>query len=86
MPQNWNYLPEPIIDIANRLILNREWDHKIFYDPISETIGHPAELPEIMPFVQAKPLIIDISTNNIGKADLYIDDNIITSLGINGNH
>jgi hypothetical protein len=86
-PNLWNCLAEPITDIANRLILTPEWDHNTFYDPMSDSIAPPAAfLDESMPFGRAQPLIIDIPMNNIGKIDLYIDDNVTTSLGINDNH
>ncbi len=86
-PNLWNCLSEPITDIANKLILTPEWDHNTFYDSMSESIKPPAIFPnESSPFGQAKPLIIELPPNDIGKVDLYIDDNIATSLGINDNH
>ncbi len=86
-PNLWNCLSEPITDIANKLILTPKWDHNSYYDPMFESIAPPKVLfDDSTPFGQAKPLLIDIPMNNIGKADLYIDDNITTLLGINDNH
>ncbi len=75
-PNLWNCLSETGTDLANMLIQNPCWDHSTFHNPLSSTIDTPESLPISCPFAQAKDLAVNIPINNIGKADIYIDDTI----------
>jgi hypothetical protein len=79
-PSIWNTIAEPITDIANRLITCPDWDHKLFHDPLLELIKNAKSLPDTHLYAKAKELAINIPPNNIGKIDIYIDDNISISL------
>jgi hypothetical protein len=67
------------------LIQNPNWDHNTFFDPLSTTIEHPATLPDEIPFAKTKELAVNIPINNLGKADIYIDDTIGIALDIDDN-
>jgi hypothetical protein len=74
-PTLWNAIAEPITDIANRLIQSPDWDHNLTSDPLSKQIETCHYLPQVIPFAKSQALSVNIPTNNIGKIDLYIDDN-----------
>ncbi len=75
-PNLWNCLSESRIDIANMLIQNPFWDHRILFDPLSSKLDSPDSLPTDIPFAQAKDLAVLIPVNDISKVDIYIDDTI----------
>jgi hypothetical protein len=79
-PSLWNTIAEPITDIANKLIIHPSWDHKLYNDPLLDLINSKIILPENETFAQAKDLSVNIPFKNIGKIDLYLDDNISVSL------
>jgi hypothetical protein len=84
-PNLWNCISETGTDIANMLIQNQFWDHKSIYDNLSTTIQDPESLPDDIAFAQTKELAVNIPTNDIGKADIYIDDTIGVALDKNDN-
>jgi hypothetical protein len=84
-PTLWNALAEPITDIANKLIQNPLWNHSEVFDPLMNLLGEPLSLNNQIPITKAKELSVSIPTNNIGKIDLYLDDNIAIALGENDN-
>jgi hypothetical protein len=84
-PNLWSCLSESGTDIANMLIQNPHWDHNKLFDPLSTILPAPELLPDDIPFTQAQPLSVTIPVNDIGKADIYIDDTITISLGENDN-
>jgi len=84
-PNLWNCISETGTDIANMLIQNQFWDHKSIYDNLSTTIQDPESLPDDIAFAQTKESAVNIPTNDIGKADIYIDDTIGVALDKNDN-
>jgi hypothetical protein len=84
-PNLWNCISESGTDLANMLIQNSFWDHTSFYDPLSSTIDKPNTLPPEIPFAKTKDLAVKIPINDIGKADIYIDDTIGVALDLNDN-
>jgi hypothetical protein len=84
-PNLWNCISETGTDIANMLIQNQFWDHKSIYDNLSTTIQVPESLPDDIAFTHTKELAVNIPTNDIGKADIYIDDTIGVALDKNDN-
>jgi hypothetical protein len=84
-PNLWNCLSESGTDITNMLIQNPFWDHSKLYDPLSSKLDGPESLPIDVPFAQTRTLAVDIPINDIGKADIYIDDTIGVALDLSDN-
>jgi hypothetical protein len=75
-PSLWGYISDTVADLCNTLILNKYWDHRTIFDPLSNTLEPPKSLPDMIPFHPAKDLSINIPVNDTGKTDIYIDDTI----------
>ena len=84
-PNLWNFISESGTDLANMLIQNEFWDHNILFDPLSSKLDFPDSLPDNIQFSQTKELAVSIPINDIGKADIYIDDIIGIALDKNDN-
>jgi hypothetical protein len=84
-PTIWNSIAEPITDICNKLIQNKHWDHNSISDPLMTLIKQTQCLHDDIPFTAAKTISVTIPINNIGKIDLYIDDNIAIALDMQDN-
>lgn len=75
-PSLWGIISDTLIETANTLIQNKHRDHNVLFDPVSNLKDDPSDLPESIPFGQAKDLMIDILSNNLGFTDIHIDDSI----------
>jgi hypothetical protein len=84
-PNLWSCISESGTDLANMLIQNEFWDHNILFDPLSLKLDLPDSLPDNIQFSQTKELAVSIPINDIGKADIYIDDIIGIALDKNDN-
>jgi len=84
-PNLLNCISESGTDLANMLIQNEFWDHNILLDPLSSKLDLPDSLPDKIQFSQTKELAVSIPINDIGKADIYIDDTIGIALDKNDN-
>jgi len=85
-PNLWSCISEMTTDLCNMLIQNNSWDHKAFCDRLSNEIYLPKLEPGNIPFAKAQPMAVHLPENNIGKADLFIDDTILITLNKNDNH
>jgi len=65
-----------IADVSNSIIHNIYWDHSSLFDEISDSLDSPRSVDDNIPFHPAKPLVVNIPTNNVRKVDIYIDDSI----------
>jgi hypothetical protein len=79
-PNLWSCISEAITDLWNMLIQNPHWNHNLFFDPLSNSIDPPFLEFDEVPFTESKELSVTIPDNDLGKADIYIDDNIVISL------
>ncbi len=84
-PSMWGYISDTIIDVCNTIITNKHWDHNKIFDPISNKLTTIYSIPDDVPFHQAKSLSIALPPNDIGIADIYLDDSIGVALDINSN-
>ncbi len=84
-PSMWGYISETMVDLCNSIIHNKYWDHEQFFDPISNNITTINSLPDNIPFHQAKELSVSLPINDIGLADIYIDDTIGVAIDIDSN-
>jgi len=75
-PSMWGYISETITDVCNTLLQCKNWDYMSLYDEISDSIPDPVSLPQETPFKIARDLSVHIPENDLGKVDVYIDDNI----------
>jgi hypothetical protein len=70
-----------ICDLANKLIVSKEWDPLTLHATVQSQIPPRNLLPNDIPFGQARRLIIDVPVDPRGKIDVYIDDT--TGLTVN---
>jgi hypothetical protein len=84
-PSLWGYFSETITDVCNTLIQCSSWDFMAFSDETSSKIPNPISLPNNIPFAQAKAMAVDIPVNDLGKVDVFIDDNIAITPDLNCN-
>ncbi len=82
----WGIISETLADTCKTLLHCIGWDQQSFYDEFSDSIPPPIYLPEDLPFKSAKDLSVNIPPNDIGKVDVYIDDNIVIIPDIGDNH
>jgi hypothetical protein len=75
-PSMWGYTSETITDICNTLIQSSSWVYSTIYDEISDTIPQPICLSDDIPFVKSKELAVHLPINDLGKVDVFINDNI----------
>jgi len=84
-PSLWGHFSETITDVCNTLIQCSSWDFMSFVDETANKIPDPICLPLDVPFAQAKALAVDIPVNDLGKVDVFIDDNIAITPDLNFN-
>ena len=84
-PGLWGIISESITDITNTLLQNPFWDHDLVFDPISESLYPPLNLPDSVIYHLEKDLAVSLPTNSLGYVDIIIDDSIgiIPDLGDN---
>jgi hypothetical protein len=75
-PPLWGLISETMINVCNSLIINKFWYHKKLFDPISGQLNEIISLPDATHFHPAKELSVKLPQNDIGLADIYIDDSI----------
>jgi hypothetical protein len=84
-PALWGVISDIMADACNSLIHNPHWDHVSIFDPLSDIVDTPSSLPSSMAFASAQELAVNVPINDIGKVDMYIDDNIGVALEFGDN-
>jgi hypothetical protein len=84
-PSLWGLSSETITDVCNTLIQCSSWDFISFYDKTANKIPDPVCLLPDMTFAKARELSVDIPVNDLGKVDVFIDDNIAVTPDLNCN-
>jgi hypothetical protein len=75
-PSKWGMVGETCIDLANAIQLDPNWDPDELFSPSQHLVPKYKPLPDDIPFAQAKELFVNISVNDKGRNDGYIDDSI----------
>ena len=84
-PPQWCCISETICDLANDIMHCPAWNPDETHSPLQVNIPPPLRFPADMPFGQAKELSVPIPDNDIGSADVFIDDFLPVALDINDN-
>ncbi len=84
-PSMWGITSESITDVCNTLIQCKSWDYKNMYDKLSDSIPNPISLPDNIPFESTRDLSVKIPVNDLGKVDVFLDDNIAITPDIGDN-
>jgi hypothetical protein len=84
-PSMWGLISETITDVCNTLIQCTSWDYQNFYDELSDSIPNPISLLDNPPFTLVRELSVKIPTNDLGKVDVFINDNIVITPDIGDN-
>jgi hypothetical protein len=83
-PFQWNILLESIRDLANKILLDNNWDPRTDYAPSQHLIPDMELLDDSIPFTDGAKLIVDIPVNPREIGAIYIDDLIQTTVVIDG--
>ena len=73
-PSEFALAADLIADTINDLLADNNWNHKEVYSEMIHKIPNPIPLPEDIPYAQAKDLSVNISVEECGKTDVYVDD------------
>jgi hypothetical protein len=84
-PNFWGEISESTTDLANALLRLKDWDPETLCSPIQNKVPKVKPDTNDKPFVQALPLAISLDSNDMGKADVYIDDITSVVVDINNN-
>jgi hypothetical protein len=80
-PYKWGIKSETICNLANELIVSKEWNPLTLHTTVQPLIPPKKILANNLPLSQACKLIIDVPVDPRGKIDIYIDDT--TGLTVN---
>jgi hypothetical protein len=80
-PSMWGVISESITDVGNALLQNDMWDHDKLYDPISDHLDLPIDLPSSIPFHQTRELSVCIPPNNDRHSTKYCHSSNKTDTG-----
>ena len=67
-------MSEAICDLANELLKCNDWDPCALYAAAQVDVPTCIYFDDDVPFATARELIVDISVDPCGYADVYIDD------------
>jgi hypothetical protein len=73
-PCKWGIKSEMICNLANELIVSKEWNPLTLHATVQPLIPLKTILANNLPLGQARKLIIDVPMDPRGKIDVYIDD------------
>jgi hypothetical protein len=73
-PYKWGIKSETICDLANELIVSKEWSLLTLHATVQPLIPPKKIVTGNLPLGQAHKLIIDVPVDPRGKIDIYIDD------------
>jgi hypothetical protein len=73
-PSEWCIMSETITDLANKILNHEDWDPHSIAPQIVKKVPQTELLEEGIRFEKAKPLLVDVPLEKIGKSDVYIDD------------
>ena len=80
-PSEWSIISESTCDLANMLLSHSTWDPNTLHSPIQLQIPPPVIMSDDVPFHPGRPLMVQIPINQLGKADVFIDDIVTVALG-----
>ena len=65
-----------VTDLANYIIRCKKWSPSETSSPTQPSVPKPKYLPYDIPIVEAKELAFEISVDDKGRINIYLDDNI----------
>jgi hypothetical protein len=83
-PYEWGIKSERICDLANELIVSKEWNPLTLHATVQPLIPPKKILVNNLPLGQARKLIMDVPVDSRGKIDVYIDDTTGLTVDIPG--
>jgi hypothetical protein len=83
-PYEWGIKSETICDLANELIVSKEWNPLTLHATVQPLIPPKKILTNNLPLGQAHKLIIDVPVDPRRKIDIYIDDMTGLTVDIHG--
>jgi hypothetical protein len=73
-PFEWGVISKASCDLATAFILHNDWNPDNLHAPNQENFPPPIFLPNNIPFKEGKELIVNVSINERGTQDIYIND------------
>ena len=75
-PYEWGVLLESICDLSIAIMQDYGWDPTSLCDPNGHLVPPPLLLDDSIHFAEGKYLILDVTVDARGTADVYIDNTI----------
>jgi hypothetical protein len=85
-PFEWGVISETICDLANAILLSKDWDPKELFAPNQHLVPERELLDNDVPFAEGAELIVDIPIDPHGIPDVYINDIIGLTVNIPGSN
>ncbi len=85
-PFEWGVISETICDLANAILLSKDWDPKELFALNQHIVPERELLDNDVPFAEGAELIVDIPIDPRGIHDSYIDDIIGLTVDIPGSN
>jgi hypothetical protein len=73
-PPTWCAFSEMVTDLSNEIALCKEWDHTTTRSPAQPSTPIPVELPDCVPFAEARSMAVSVPTSVMARTDSFIDD------------
>jgi hypothetical protein len=85
-PFEWGVISKTICDLANAILLSKDWDPKELFAPNHHLVPECELLDNYVPFAKGAELIVDIPVDPHGIHDVYIDNIIGLTVNIPGSN
>ena len=72
----WRCISETVADLANKLLVCDSWESNTIHSPLQSKIPPRKSMDPNISFAPAYENSVKIPTEDKGKIDVYIDDNI----------
>ena len=83
-PFEWCTISESICDLAVAILQHKDWDSETLHAPEPDLVPAPKTLSKDIPFGAAQDLVVDVLVNPRGTVDIYIDNKLGLTVGVDG--
>jgi hypothetical protein len=77
-PSEWCIISETITDLANRILIDNNWEPQQLFPNLIHEVPDTKVSSADTPYAKAKPLLVDIPVEHVGKAYVLYIDNVCT--------
>jgi hypothetical protein len=81
-PSEWCVISETLTDLANKILNHKDWDPTTIFPSLINKVPKTVILGDDIQYAKARPLLVNVPTEEVGMSDVYIDD--ICTVGVLG--